>query len=161
MITIHPSPTADSRTCDPKTVTQEMLFEASEQHIYDVRCGLAFFREALIHAGRNHDPDKLTDIASFHADFQYKFAEGHNDWFDRHRKLNRHHLDYADGIPEDVNLIDVLEHITDCVMSGLARTGSVYPLSLSPELLTRAFNNTVELLKKNVEVEQKTLTPID
>ena len=59
-----------------------------------------------------------------------------------------------DGIPADVNLIDVLDFIADCVMAGMARSGSVYPLKLSPELLERAFQNTVELLKAQVVVEQ-------
>jgi len=74
--------------------------------------------------------------------------------WDRHRQLNRHHLQQADGVRDDVNLIDVLDFIADCVMAGMARSGSVYPLQLSPELLERAFQNTVTLLKANVAVEQ-------
>jgi hypothetical protein len=53
-----------------------------------------------------------------------------------------------------VNLIDVLDFIADCVMAGMARSGSVYPLHLSPELLERAFQNTVALLKSQVTVEE-------
>jgi adenosylmethionine-8-amino-7-oxononanoate aminotransferase len=55
-------------------------------------------------------------------------------------------------VREDVNLIDVLDFIADCVMAGMGRTGSVYPLNLSPELLEKAFQNTVALLKAQVEV---------
>lgn len=55
-------------------------------------------------------------------------------------------------MPEDVNLIDVLEMIVDCVMAGMARTGNVYPLDIKNEVLRKAFDNTVELLKRNVEV---------
>jgi hypothetical protein len=73
-------------------------------------------------------------------------------WWDRHRKLNRHHLTMADGIPDNVNLIDVLDFIADCVCAGMARSGSVYPLNLPPELLERAFQNTVELLKSEIVV---------
>jgi hypothetical protein len=51
-----------------------------------------------------------------------------------------------------VNLIDVLDMIADCVMAGMARSGSVYPLNIDPEVLMRAFQNTVEELKANVEV---------
>ena len=57
-----------------------------------------------------------------------------------------------DGIPADVNLIDVLDFIADCVMAGMARSGSVYPLQLPPELLARAFQNTVDLLKSQIVV---------
>lgn len=151
MITIKPSPTADTRTCDFTTVTKETLLESSRQHIQDVRMALGHFAWMLDMAASNHDPDKITDINGFHADFLTGFKV--TEWWDRHRKLNRHHLTAADGVPEDVNLIDVLDFISDCVMAGMARSGSVYPLHLSPELLERAFQNTVELLKRNVTVE--------
>ena len=76
-------------------------------------------------------------------------------WWDNHRKVNRHHLLQADaGVPEDVNLIDVLDMICDCVMAGMARSGSVYSLqTLTLEVLRRAFENTVWsfLLKAHVE----------
>jgi hypothetical protein len=58
----------------------------------------------------------------------------------------------ADGVPADVNLIDVLDYIADCVMAGMARSGSVYPSALPPDLLTTAFQNTVALLKAQVVV---------
>ena len=57
-----------------------------------------------------------------------------------------------DGVPDDVNLIDVLDMVIDCVMAGMARTGQVYPLKIDPDVLMKAFNNTVELLKDNVVV---------
>ena len=49
-ITVHPSPTADTRTCDFKNVTRAQLFESSVQHIHDVQRGLAFFQRALAEA---------------------------------------------------------------------------------------------------------------
>jgi hypothetical protein len=151
MIHISPSPTADTRTCDFATVTKETLFTSSLQHITDVREALAFFASKLDEAAEHHDPDKLSDIDGFHADFVTGFAQ--TGWWDRHRKLNRHHLEQPDGCPVDVNLIDVLDYIADCVMAGMARSGSVYPLKLGPELLERAFQNTVDLLKHRVVVD--------
>jgi hypothetical protein len=147
-ITIQPSKTADTRTCDYTQVTKDVLYASSEQHIIDVRRALGFFGRLLEAAAVNHDPDKLTDIDGFHADFVTGFKE--HSWWDRHRKLNRHHLNTEDGVPDDVNLIDVLDFIADCVMAGMSRSGSVYPLHLSPELLERAFQNTVELLKREI-----------
>lgn len=151
MITIHPSPTADTRTCDFSTVSKETLLASSHQHIGDVRAALRFFSRLLDQASVKHDTDKITDINGFHADFVTGFTV--TEWWDRHRKLNRHHLNNDDGVPADVNLIDVLDFIADCVMAGMARSGSVYPLKLPPELLERAFQNTVELLKAQVRVE--------
>src|SRR5512147_3215675 len=144
-IKIRPSPTANSRTRDWSKVTKETLLTSSIQHIGDVREGLAFFCRMLEDAGLAHDHDKITGITHFLADFRTGLKE--TGWWDNHRKVNRHHLTEADGIPSDVNLIDVLDHITDCVMAGMARSGSVRPLALPSELLQRAFANTVELLK--------------
>lgn len=154
MIRITQSPTADTRTCDFANVSKETLLESSWHHIADVQVALDFFRQLLVDAKRNHDPDKISDIDGFHADFVTGFKE--TGWWDRHRKLNRHHLTMEDGIPADVNLIDVLDFIADCVMAGMARSGSVYPLALPPELLERAFQNTVEALKREVVVEGAT-----
>ncbi len=150
MITIKPSPTADTRTCDVTKVEKKQLLDASAMHLMDVRAGLNFFVSEVLAAANRHDLDKITDIDSFYADFRTKFDE--HSWWDRHRRLNRHHLQQEDGIPADVNLIDVLDFIADCVMAGMARSGSVYALNLPPDLLERAFQNTVELLKVQVVV---------
>lgn len=150
MIEILKSQTADTRTCDYTKVTKETLLKSSVQHIADVGQALAFFGALLTKQAVMHDTDKLTDIDGFHSDFVTGFKE--TGWWDRHRQLNRHHLTQEDGIPFDVNLVDVLDFISDCVMAGMGRSGSVYPLKLSPELLERAFQNTVELLKSQVVV---------
>ena len=151
MIKIGKSATADTRTCDVTKVSKAQLLESSRQHIGDVGKALAFFSGKLTEAAAGHDYDKLTAIDHFYADFQTKFQE--TGWWERHRRIHRHHLNYEDGIPEDVNLIDVLEYISDCVMAGMARSGNVYELSFPPELMERAARNTVELLKSNVVVE--------
>lgn len=151
MIIVKPSPTADTRTCDFANTSKETLLISSQQHIADVGAALAFFGGLITRAAVAHDTDKLTDIDGFHADFITGFAQ--TGWWDRHRRLNRHHLMQEDGVPADVNLIDVLDCIADGVMAGMTRRGSVYPLKLPPELLERAFQNTVELLKAQVHVE--------
>lgn len=152
MITIGKSATADTRTCDFTTVSRETLLASSIQHVGDVHQALAFFSGELLRAAGRHDYDKLSDIDGFHEDFKTGFTR--TAWWDRHRQLNRHHLQQADGVRDDVNLIDVLDFIADCVMAGMARSGSVYPLHLSPELLERAFQNTVSLLKSQVTVDE-------
>jgi len=150
MIQIHKSPTADTRTCDVTKVTKEQLLDSSRKHIADVVKALAFFQSKLTEAAGCHDYDKLTDIDGFFADFKTKFAQ--TGWWDNHRKIHRHHLGKEDGVPRDVNLIDVIEFICDCVMAGMARSGSVYELKLPDDLLRSAFINTVDLLKSEVEV---------
>jgi hypothetical protein len=150
MITIKPSKTADTRTCDFANTTKETLLASSRQHIGDVVKALAFFSGKLTEAAGEHDYDKLTRIEAFHEDFVTGFKQ--TGWWDNHRRIHRHHIDKPDGVPQDVNLLDVLEHIADCVMAGMARSGSVYEIKLSNELLQRAFKNTTDLLKANVTV---------
>ena len=153
-ITIKESKTADSRTCgDPTTVTREDLVASTVQHIEDVGKGIEFIQGALGEAIKWHDFDKLTCLDQFHSDFQTGFSE--HSWWESHKKCSRHHLLAEEGIPEDVDLIDVLEFIVDCVMAGMARSGSVYDLVLPSELLQKAFRNTVELLKSEVVVERE------
>lgn len=150
MIHIVKSETADTRTCDFANTSRDTLLASSLTHIGDVVKALAFFSARLTEAAGCHDYDKLTDIDWFHEDFKTGFQK--TGWWDNHRKIHRHHIDKEDGVPADVNLIDVLEHVADCVMAGMARSGSVYELKLSDELLQTALKNTVDLLKKEVVV---------
>lgn len=151
MIRIQQSKTADTRSCDFANVSKETLLASSKQHIGDVVTGLQFFKGKIDEASFAHDTDKITDIDGFHADFVTGFKQ--TGWWDRHRQLNRHHLEAADGIRPDVNLIDVLDYVADVVMARLGRGGELTPLLISNETLRLALDNTVELLKAQVVVE--------
>ncbi len=151
MIKIKESKTADTRSCNYSDVTKEQLMESSVQHINDVTKGMIYFQNLLCDAGVAHDLDKLQDLDQFHTDFLTGFKQ--TIWWDNHRKINRHHLLQEDGVPKDVNLVDVIEMIVDCVMAGMARTGTVYPLDINPDVLMKAFHNTAELLKTQIIVE--------
>lgn len=151
MITIKPSSTADTRTCDFANTSKETLLISSVNHIRDVTEALRFFKDQLTAAASTHDSDKITKIDWFHENFVTGFKQ--TGWWDQHRWNSRHHLSAADGVPFNVNLIDILEYISDCVMAGMARSGNVTPLTIDDEVLKRAFHNTVELLKNNVEVQ--------
>lgn len=150
MISIHKSPTADTRTCDVSTVTKEDLLRSSISHIGDVGKALAFFSGKITEAASVHDYDKLSLVDWFHKDFATGFKE--TGWWDNHRRIHRHHLAQEDGVPDDVNLIDILEYISDCVMAGMARSGTIYDLKITAELLLKAFENTVGILKEQVTV---------
>ncbi len=151
MIEITKSEMVDTWMCDFVNVSKDQLLRSSQTHIGDVCRALALFGDLLQGAGSRHDSDKLTGIDHFHSDFVTGFKE--TGWWDNHRKVNRHHLGAADGVPEDVNLLDVLEMVADCVMAGMARSGSVYPVEIHPDVLKRAFHNTMELLKSQVIVK--------
>lgn len=153
MIEVRPSPTADTRSCDVTKVTKDELMRSSHMHIQDVQNALRLFADMLMLRAAVHDEDKISDIDGFHANFKTSFKE--RDWLDRHYKKNRHHLDQPAGVPEDVNLFDVLDMIADQVMAGTTR-GNAWPITISDEVLMWAFKNTVALLQCNV-----TLVPLD
>jgi hypothetical protein len=150
MIEITKSETADTRTCDFSKVSKDQLMRSSQTHISDVCKALALFGDLLQGAGSMHDSDKLEGLDHFHSDFVTGFKT--TGWWDNHRKVTRHHLGVADGVPEDVNLLDVLEMVADCVMAGMARSGSVYEIEIPADVLKRAVANTFELLKRQVVV---------
>ena len=72
------------------------------------------------------------------------------EWCKFHYDNERHHL--LRRCPDDVNLIDVLEMICDCVCAGMARSGYVRDLEINAEILDRAVRNTVTLLENAVEL---------
>lgn len=152
MIKIQKSKTADTRSCNFSNVSKATLLSSSYQHIHDVRNGLMFFTDMIMIAGHKHDETKLYAIDSFHADFVTGFKT--QDWYTMHKEVERHHIGSPDGVRDDVNIVDLLEHIVDCVMAGMGRTGEVFPIELPNELLQKIVKNTVELLKSQIEVDE-------
>jgi len=150
-IKIKKSECADTRTCDWSKVTKEQLLENSNMHIKDVREGMEFLKDKIEQAKIMHDITKLTKIDSFHQDFSTGFKT--TDWWEKHQKIERHHFNDPKYIQDDVNLIDILEQITDAVMAGMARSGEYRKEDLPAGLLQKAYENTINLLLSNVEVE--------
>lgn len=149
-IKIFKDPNADSRT-GGMDISMFELEDSTLEHIGDVRRALLFFAEQLNQAGWAHDYTKKAYLEEFHKDFTTlqpgdEFKTGK--WYQLHISKERHHL--LAKAPDDITLIDVLEYISDCVMAGMARSGSVSDLSLPSDILEKAFANTVNLLKENV-----------
>jgi len=154
MIKIEKSPNADSRTATEK-VSKDVLLSDSHQHIGDVLKALCWMAGMLLDAAAKHDWTKVQYIDEFYHDykqaqdgFQGDFKEQY--WYKVLHLQERHHL--SDYCPEDVTLFDVLERIADGAMAGMARSGIVYEDSLSPEILTKAYHNTMKLLESQVIV---------
>lgn len=152
MIPIKKSPNADSRSAKG-SVDIDALEQSTIDHIRDVQLALEYFCGLLYTAGSRHDFTKRAYLEEFHHDFQTlkpgdEFKNGK--WYNLHCYRERHHL--LSRAPEDVNLIDVFEYISDCVMAGMARTGEVYDISLPSELMQKALTNTVDLLKSQVVI---------
>lgn len=153
-IRIKKSSLADTRTCDWSKVTKDDLLFQSEQHIEDVTNGLRFFINKLSIAARYHDYTKLKSIDQFHDDFKNGFKDGHTSWWEMHQRIERHHLKDPKYVQDDINLIDILEMITDGVMAGMARSGEYRKEEIPETLLRKAFDNTISLLLSRVEIEE-------
>lgn len=130
--------------------------ESNTSHRQDVYRMMSEIAEDIESAGRAHDHTKTEDDngSLFYREFcntlegKMNFEEGQ--WYKMHCKKERHHLNKH--CPEDVNLIDVIEMICDCVCAGMARSGSVYPIEISSETLQKAVKNTAEMCMACVQL---------
>ena len=140
---------------DPDSLTSAIVKSDTQKHITAVQMCGDFICEKIQEQFALHDNTKLGDnLEAFTDALRSGFADNDfkaNKWWKTHLK-ERHHLN--DKCPEDVNLVDVLELICDCVSAGLARTGTVYDISLPIDILEMAFHNTVRLMIDNIEVKE-------
>lgn len=133
-----------------KDMTIERAYRETVLHRDDVRNGLRFIAGLLMERGSLHDHTKLENLEDFVYDLQRDFeGEDTRGWWDEHLK-ERHHLN--DSVPEDVNLVDVLEWLVDCCVAGAARDGNVRELTIDSEVLERAIANTRELIVNNIKL---------
>ena len=154
-IILKKNPYGDTRTA-PKDTDFDKFSKATDSHIEDVKNVMMRLGYLTALAGENHDWSKKGAYEiEFFKDFRdtldgkSNFIDG--TWWPKHVTLERHHL--LAHCPDDVNLIDVLEMITDCTCAGLTRSGEVRPIEINDEILNKAITNTVELIKKMVIVE--------
>ena len=137
--------------------SKEQLYLETEQHKMDVARLMSFIALELNEIGYNHDWTKIQYFDQFAKDTLERqdtpdFKS--RDWYKIHTKEERHHLNV--NTPKDVDLLDVLEFICDCVVAGKARTGRVEKkyLELSGDILKKAFWNTVDKLIDEVQVDK-------
>lgn len=154
-VKIVPIKDGDSRVAE--RVPNISQFEyANKRHVMEVADMLYSIAEEIIDRGKTHDHTKLKDPYKtiFYGDLcetikgNMSFEEG--DWSKLHYEKERHHLNR--NCPDDVNLIDVVEMIADCVCAGMARSGEVYPITIPVDVLKRAIDNTVKMCIEAVRV---------
>mgnify|MGYP003300640039 CR=1 FL=1 len=147
------SPSADTRSAD-HAVTMKELEKSTAMHISDVAKAMRWFADRIEEAGETHDWTKMEFMDEFYDQFSkaQKTGEWGNGWYDEiHIVKERHHLN--DRVPVDVDLVDVFEHIADCVMAGLARSGEFRKEDIPVSVLKKAYDNTVEKLLSVVDVK--------
>lgn len=153
-IIINKSSNADTRSANGK-VTKEQLEHDTLSHINDVQNVGYWLADKLKNQLVEHDHTKLDYLDEFYTDFNDKLnSENKNfkemNWFKNRHMTERHHLN--DRVPDDVNLLDIIEMVIDCTCAGLARSGEVYPITIPQEVLELAIDNTKNLIIDNVEV---------
>lgn len=150
-IIIKKSQDADTRS-SKGNVTKDKLLKHTLSHISDVKNVGKWLSEELVLQIGNHDHTKVEYIDQFYEDFT-SGKQGADfkalPWWKEHMK-ERHHLN--DSVPDDVDLIDVLEMVIDCTVAGLARSGEVYPIEISDDVIKKAINNTKDLIIANTEI---------
>lgn len=157
-VTIKHNTDGDTRVAK-EIPTINRFNEANIMHQRDVRELGKAFTDAIFYRLDNHDWTKTEEPykSMFYRDFcdtmngYIKFEDG--EWAHIHYdKFERHHL--LRHVPEDVNLIDVIEMICDCVCAGMARSNDVYDVTIPEDVLAKAVKNTFKLLKEHVYVEK-------
>lgn len=153
-IIINKSSNADTRSANGK-VTKEQLEHDTLSHINDVQNVGYWLADKLKNQLVEHDHTKLDYLDEFYNDFNEKIDDGTRNfkemnWFKNRHMTERHHLN--DSVPDDVNLLDIMEMVIDCTCAGLARSGNVYPITIPQEVVELAIENTKNLIIDNVEV---------
>lgn len=155
MVTIYKNPNGDTRTA-PKNVSFEEFQEANDMHREDVNQVMYELSQMIDKRGENHDCTKKSQEKMFYKNFLSTMNEGtdfvNDEWYQLHIKAERHHL--LSHCPDDVNLIDVLEMISDCVCAGMARSGEIRDLEIDSDILNRAVQNTAKMIKDMIEVKE-------
>lgn len=152
-ISIKINSNGDSRTAKGIPTLEEFK-KANRMHIHDVCRVMASIGLELNYRGAEHDHTKIEYEDMFYKDLcetmkgNMRFEDG--EWAKLHYSTERHHL--TRNVPADVNLIDVIEMIADCVCAGMARSGEVRPLEIDESILIRAMHNTEQLIKNSIEL---------
>ena len=156
-IIIRRNTNGDSRVAT-KVPTFSEFSLSNIEHFTNVRDMMLNFAKDIERQGWKHDWTKGEEPyrSMFYRDMcntiegRMKFEDG--EWNKLHYATERHHL--LRNVPDDVNLIDVIEMIADCVCAGMARSGEVRPLEIDESILMKAIDNTVKLMAESVELQE-------
>ena len=143
----------DSRHA-PKNTTFEQFHLANINHIKDVHNVMSMLSLYLEMQGHDHDWSKLKFEGEFWENFRDSLLYGidfvSNTWYQKHITAEKHHPTSYCHV--DINLLDIIEMIVDCVCAGKTRAGKIRPMEINDEILKKAFANTVKLVDEITEV---------
>lgn len=127
---------------NPDTDPGDLLKEV-HAHIKAVQDLMSLLTKQAEEQVRQHDSTKHDHLEEYVRDYSTR-GDGKNHWWSEvHNVTERHHL--PDEI-DDLNIVDLMEHICDTVAAGLARDGKYRPERIDPDKLQRIVDNTVTML---------------
>ncbi|MDR3257335.1 MAG: DUF5662 family protein [Mycoplasmataceae bacterium] len=137
---------------DRATITLEQYRRWVVSHTEDVQQLMTKVIDDLSEKRKVHDWTKLANLPLFYKDEKNKkgnWCDGVYESRTLHTTKERHHLNQ--NCPQDVNLFDVIEMVTDCVAANRARKEPDRPNQIdvvSKEVLLKAYANTITLIGK-------------
>ena len=153
-IIIEKSNMGDTRTADTMPTLVEFA-KANDKHRANVVVLMSNFARDIQKRGHEHDWTKADEPyrSQFYQAMVLTMEAGRDFdesvWMRNHYSIERHHLNWR--VPEDVNLIDVIEMICDSVEAAAARSGELrYGIDLPDEVLQNAVKNTVQMVWDSV-----------
>ena len=156
VVEINKLPNTNSREAKKGNISFEDFSNEINIHREDVKNVLYFLASKLEEAGDKHDWTKKERERQFYDSFTAAKEKGldfkKDAWYKYHVTTERHHI--ASHVAKDINLIDVIEMISDCCCAGLARAGKIYDIDIKPDVLMKAFNNTVQLTKDSIKLDE-------
>ena len=155
IVEIDKSPNADSRTADKGKVSFEDFSKATDMHREDVKNVIYELARRLREIGDKHDWTKKEQEDEYYDSYVAAKKNGtdfhKSDWYRNHVKEERHHIKYH--VADDINLLDILEVICDHCCDELVEKGKVGKMDIDEDVLMKAFNNTVELVKSFIRLD--------
>lgn len=146
----------NSKAAKKGNISFEDFSKDIDTHREDVKNVIYFLASKLEEAGDKHDWTKKEREEQFYKSFIAAKEKGldfkKDAWYKYHVTTERHHI--ASHVAKDINLIDVLEMISDCCCAGLARSSKIYDLEIDPDVLMKACKDTVDLVKGNIELKK-------
>ena len=156
VVEINKLPSTNSREAKKGNISFEDFSNETNIHREDVKNVLYFLASKLEEAGDKHDWTKKERERQFYNSFTAAKEKGLNfkkdAWYKYHVTTERHHI--ASHVAKDINLIDVIEMISDCCCAGLARSGEIRDIEIKPDVLMKAFNDTVQLTKDSIKLDK-------
>ena len=155
MIKIKRNPNGDTRTVE-KPASFKDFHKANIEHIETVNKVMRLLAAMLSNQGFYHDHTKLEYEDEFYENYLDAIINKKdfisNTWYQKHVHEEKHHpFSYCH---DDINLLDIIETIVDCVCAGKARSGKIRSLEFDEEILKKAVANTVKLVDEMTEVEE-------